>query len=1439
MNKSGTKHVAKVSVLMSVHNGERFLREAVDSILGQTFADFEFIIVDDSSTDGTEAILNGYHDPRIVRLRNETNLGLTKSLNRGLAVARGMYIARMDADDTSDPSRIEKELAVIEDDADTRAVFSCFRRIDAAGQMIQDVPVYFSPEAIYLELFFNNCLLHGTALIEKEFLQRAGGYDESLESAQDYELWNRLKSRSRLVMLPEILYSYRDHQEAVSRNKAEMQERFFLKQFRANLNTLTDGQSREWDDDFVNVMRAVGRKEIRKLERDKAEAALDGVLSRIYQEMPAFLDGKSMEQAITEYKRRFIASTVVSEHGTRQPADVKAALLEQAEKNLERLPDNFVETHQDTQVTIVILSWNRLEQTKQAIQSLLEHVSIPYQLLVIDNNSEPSVKEQLKAICGERDLIDLILLDNNLGCAGGRHYAMDHVKTEYVMFMDNDIEVFPGTVEHLRQTLELNPEIVACGGNIVFPSGLVHVCGADYEIRDGILFYKLLGSGNAFDDQAIGQSGQCKWVNGGATMFRMQTLAKHPYDPSMRDYYEDLEWCYRLNQEGQGHFYRCVEALFLHHHESKVPDASISIQKAMEQSMPFIMAIAYFYEKHGAIIQNICDFVPELVCVGGKLNAALARIFLDWFRFYGPKSTLERWQQGRLSPLFSLETQPCKDFVTVSGQQHRIALPCPSYQRLQILTEKWSGRALTLRTQLAEKEKAWAEQEAEQQAVVENLTSRLNDILSSRTWRWANKAWVCGQRLVPGFLLRRIRGIPPPARQLQEVLQSRTRMIGSKLWSIARHLLPNRALVLMRQLIPPPPVSSFSLPPAVSKADEATADVFVFPVIDWHFRVQRPQHLAMEMANAGHRVFYFSVTFGLPYAGLPFRVTEVIHDRILLVELVCPQPQPNVYTSVPNTKQQRNIVNALNNIRRQYNVAGLVSLVDHPFWAPMATALQGNIIIYDCMDHHAGFADNGKHVATMETLLLRQADLVLTSSAPLRELIRKAGRDNVLIRNAAQVEFFSKRPNRLAIKHDRPIIGYYGALAEWFDIKLLTEVAKDNPQWAFELVGSTRGCDIAQASRLPNVTFHDEVPYAVLPKFLYAFDVCLIPFKRIPLTECTNPVKIYEYLAAGKPVVATPLPELQAIGDIIHLASTPAEFAAKISTALADAQNEDSAKRRRDWAQQHSWKHRGADLQTAIDSIQKKASVIILTYNNIDFTKTCLESLQLYTDYPDWELILVDNASTDGTPDYLKQYTKQHAHVKLILNSTNVGFPAGNNIGIKAATGEYLVLLNNDTHVTRGWLTDFLRPLRLDPRLGLVGPVTNNIGNEAKIDISYKDMNEMADAARRYTSTHSRQLYPVENVAFFCAALRRDVLDKVGLLDEVFGQGFFEDDDYCNRVRQAGYRIAIAEDVFIHHQLAASFNALPDNGREAQLAKNRSIYEAKWGPWVPHRHRPT
>ncbi|MEG2042783.1 MAG: glycosyl transferase family 2, partial [Hafnia sp.] len=138
---------------------------------------------------------------------------------------------------------------------------------------------------------------------------------------------------------------------------------------------------------------------------------------------------------------------------------------------------------------------------------------------------------------------------------------------------------------------------------------------------------------------------------------------------------------------------------------------------------------------------------------------------------------------------------------------------------------------------------------------------------------------------------------------------------------------------------------------------------------------------------------------------------------------------------------------------------------------------------------------------------------------------------------------------------------------------------------------------------------------------------------------------------------------------------------------------------------------------------------------------------------------------------------------------------------------------------------------------GIVGPVTNNIGNEAKIQIAYQNMEEMQVEAAKYTLSHIGKLQPIQTVAFFCVMFPRKVYEDVGPLDEAFGRGFFEDDDYCRRIEQLGLTIACAEDVFIHHHLSASFNKLKSADRQALFDQNKATYEAKWGTWTPHAYK--
>lgn len=199
----------RVSVLMSVYNGARYLQEAVDSILGQTFDDFEFIIVDDGSTDATPAILDSYTDARIVRLRNEANIGLTRSLNKGLAVARGEYVARQDADDVSLPERLARQVAFLDAYPSIALVGTAYQEVFEDGRPDRQVSMPLKPGDVREQLLYHSCFCHGSVLARSVCLQAVDGYNEQFVVAQDWDLWLRLADRFDLANLEEILYQLR------------------------------------------------------------------------------------------------------------------------------------------------------------------------------------------------------------------------------------------------------------------------------------------------------------------------------------------------------------------------------------------------------------------------------------------------------------------------------------------------------------------------------------------------------------------------------------------------------------------------------------------------------------------------------------------------------------------------------------------------------------------------------------------------------------------------------------------------------------------------------------------------------------------------------------------------------------------------------------------------------------------------------------------------------------------------------------------------------------------------------------------------------------------------------------------------------------------------------------------------------------------------------
>ena len=231
----------QVSVLMSVLNGERYLHGAIDSILGQTFTCFEFIVIDDGSNDGTAEILSSYRDPRIRVIRSEQRAGVAATLNKGLGLASGEYIARQDADDISLPDRLQKQWAFLKDHPEVGVLGTWVHLIDEDGRVISD---WHPPEhhaMIAWAQLFSSALAHPSIIFRRRVVVDAGGYPQ--EAAEDFALWAQLAPLTRFANLPETLVLYRRHEDAVTMAHQNLIHNNTLQVLRCTSSTLLNRQT--------------------------------------------------------------------------------------------------------------------------------------------------------------------------------------------------------------------------------------------------------------------------------------------------------------------------------------------------------------------------------------------------------------------------------------------------------------------------------------------------------------------------------------------------------------------------------------------------------------------------------------------------------------------------------------------------------------------------------------------------------------------------------------------------------------------------------------------------------------------------------------------------------------------------------------------------------------------------------------------------------------------------------------------------------------------------------------------------------------------------------------------------------------------------------------------------------------------------------------------
>lgn len=216
----------KISVIMAVYNGEKYLRESIESILNQTYKDFEFIIVDDGSTDQTGELLKEHqrNDPRVKIITNSQNIGLTKSLNKAIRIAKGRYIARQDGDDVSLSQRLEKQIEFLKKNPEIKILGTFAYGINQKGELLRKEIPPVSPQKVKKNHIKRNSFIHTSIIIEKETLNKVGlYYNERFKTSQDYELWFRVLKIAQGANLPLFLVKKRYLPEMISLKKEKIQ----------------------------------------------------------------------------------------------------------------------------------------------------------------------------------------------------------------------------------------------------------------------------------------------------------------------------------------------------------------------------------------------------------------------------------------------------------------------------------------------------------------------------------------------------------------------------------------------------------------------------------------------------------------------------------------------------------------------------------------------------------------------------------------------------------------------------------------------------------------------------------------------------------------------------------------------------------------------------------------------------------------------------------------------------------------------------------------------------------------------------------------------------------------------------------------------------------------------------------------------------------------
>lgn len=368
-------------------------------------------------------------------------------------------------------------------------------------------------------------------------------------------------------------------------------------------------------------------------------------------------------------------------------------------------------------------------------------------------------------------------------------------------------------------------------------------------------------------------------------------------------------------------------------------------------------------------------------------------------------------------------------------------------------------------------------------------------------------------------------------------------------------------------------------------------NIIYFSSVEWNYTWQRPQQIASRLARFGHLLYISPLGLraiqwhdaGRIARRLAFRLTHQTTWKAEPLTVYTPLVfLPFPHNPLANRINGRALHKTIQSWMRWLNISKPIVWIGTPSLAAL-TAVQGlnpRLIIYDCLDNFPLFHSAPLRIIEAEQQIVAQAELVFAAASELFERMKTMNPHTFLLPNAVDYAHFAGAPSSdypadlLPARY--PILGYVGEMAHWFDFDLIARVALEHPAWTIVLIGPLHQ-DARRVAHLPNVQFLGRKSYADLPKYVSRFDVCLLPFKINALTSAVSPIKLYEYLAAGKPVVSTPLREVIPFRGVVEIASHT-DFATAIQRALETGAHQDKIEERLAVARQNTWDDRVQEI---------------------------------------------------------------------------------------------------------------------------------------------------------------------------------------------------------------------------------------------------------------------